>query len=121
MWKTHLTAVLFLIAALACGEDLTTLDGKEYKRVTVNRVEADGIVIAHSTGVAKIPFTELPKEVQQRFGYDAAKIEAESATARAAEAERIQEQRAAEQNIARIWRNPSMSLKRPSERSEYLP
>ncbi len=82
MWKTRFSAALFLIAAIASGDDLRTIDGREYKHVTINRVETDGILITHSAGVAKIPFTEHPKDVQERFGYDAVKIEAERAAAK---------------------------------------
>jgi hypothetical protein len=81
MWKTRFTVMLVLIAALALGDDLKTISGKEYKRVKVSRVEPDGIVITHKTGVTKLLFSELPTEVQKQFGYVPAKIEAESAAA----------------------------------------
>ena len=42
--------------------------------VRVSRVEADDIVLRTKSGISKIYFVELPTEVQQRFGYDAAKI-----------------------------------------------
>ena len=77
--------MLVLIAALALGDDLKTVSGKEYKRVKVSRVEPDGIVIIHKTGVTKLLFSELPTEVQRQFGYGPAKIEAETAAARSGE------------------------------------
>jgi hypothetical protein len=46
--------------------------GKEYKNVTVSRVEADGLVLKGKSGISKVYFTELPKEVQQRFHYEPA-------------------------------------------------
>ena len=61
-----------LSAALALAEDFKTINGKEYKDVTVSRVEADGIVIKTKTGLSKIYFTELPKDVQERFHYGSA-------------------------------------------------
>ena len=85
MWKTRFTVMLVLIAALALGDDLKTVSGKEYKRVKVSRVEPDGIVITHKTGVTKLLFSELPTEVQRQFGYGPAKIEAETAAARSGE------------------------------------
>lgn len=85
MWKTRFTVILVLIAALALGDDLKTISGKEYKRVKVTRVEPDGIVITHKTGVTKLLFSELPTEVQRQFGYGHAKIEAESPAARTGE------------------------------------
>src|SRR5437667_7165840 len=77
--------MLVLIAALALSDDLKTVSGKEYKRVKVSRVEPDGIVITHKTGVTKSLFSELPTEVQRQFGYGPAKIEAETAAARSGE------------------------------------
>ena len=84
------------MAAVASGDDLKTIDGKEYKQVTVNRVEPDGIVITHSGGILKAPFTDLPKGVRERFGYDATKIKAAAIEAqRAAERERAEKERKA--------------------------
>ena len=87
--------MLVLIAALAVGDDLKTISGKEYKRVKVSRVEPDGIVITHKTGVTKVLFSELPAEVQKQFGHVPAKIEPESAAARTGEekGERVEQQK----------------------------
>lgn len=89
MWKARFTVMLVLIAALAVGDDIKTITGKEYKRVKVTRVERDGIVITHKTGVTKLLFSELPTEVQQQFGHSPAKIEPESIAARTGE-ERVE-------------------------------
>jgi len=37
------------------------------KDVTVSRVEPDGIVLKTKSGISKVYFRELPKEVQERF------------------------------------------------------
>src|SRR5436189_2701660 len=58
------------------AEDFKTVDGKEYKKVTVSRVEPDGIMLTSSSGISKVYFTELPKEIQERFHYDPAKAAA---------------------------------------------
>src|ERR1043166_163504 len=58
-------AVLF--ASLALSEDFKTITGKVYKDATVSRVEADGIELKTKAGISKVYFTELPKEVQERF------------------------------------------------------
>ena len=71
--KTHLITALFLIATVALADDFKTIDGKEFKNVKVSRVEPDGIVVITSVGISKIYFVELPKEVQERFHYNAAK------------------------------------------------
>ena len=51
-------------------KEFKTTTGQVYKEASVNRVEPDGIVLATNSGVSKIYFTELPREVQQRFHYD---------------------------------------------------
>src|SRR5205809_4980763 len=61
------------------AEDFKTIDGKEYKNVTVSRLEPDGIMLTSSSGISKVYFTELPKEIQERFHYDSAKGAAYSA------------------------------------------
>jgi hypothetical protein len=58
-----------LPASLALAEDFKTINGKEYKDATVSRVEADGIVLRTKSGITKVYFVELPKEVQERFHY----------------------------------------------------
>jgi len=68
-----------LFASLALADDFKTIDGKEYKTAKVSRVELDGIVLRTKSGISKLYFTELPKEVQERFHYDAAKGNAYSA------------------------------------------
>ena len=62
----------FFLACLASGAfaaDFKTIDGTVYKNTTVKRVEPDGIVLVTDSGISKVYFTELPKEVQERFDY----------------------------------------------------
>jgi hypothetical protein len=47
-------------------------DGTSYTNCRVVAVDPDGINIAHSKGIAKCFFAELPSELRQRFGYDPA-------------------------------------------------
>jgi hypothetical protein len=51
------------------AEDFDTINGKQYKDATIIRVEGDGIVIRTKTGISKIYFVELPKDVQEKFHY----------------------------------------------------
>ena len=51
------------------AEDFKTLDGREYKDATIQGVELDGIRVKTKSGISKLYFVELPKEVQDRFGY----------------------------------------------------
>jgi hypothetical protein len=79
-----LTVFLVCLASIAWAEDITTTSGKVYKHTTVTRVEPDGLVIKFAGGVVKIPFTELSKELQQRYDYDpeaAANFRAQNAAA----------------------------------------
>jgi hypothetical protein len=62
--------ILSLVPIAAFSDDFKTVAGKEYKEVTVSRVEPDGIVLTGKSGISKVYFSELPKEVQERFGYD---------------------------------------------------
>jgi len=74
-----LTFVILCFASVAFADDFKAIDGKEYKNVTVSRVEPDGITLMSKSGISKVYFTELPKEVQERFHYDAAQATAYSA------------------------------------------
>ena len=49
------------------ADDFTTINGKQYKGATVTGVEADGIILRTKSGITKVYFVELPREVQQRF------------------------------------------------------
>lgn len=60
-------AVLFPVAMLAA--DLQQVDGTVYRKVRVMQVDPDGLVISHEKGVAKVDFTKLPPDLQQRYGY----------------------------------------------------
>jgi len=66
-WATTLAILAVLSASLAVAEDFKTINGKIYKDAAISRVEADGIVVRTKTGISKIYFVELPKDVQERF------------------------------------------------------
>ena len=82
--QTKLFTILLLsFAAAALSEDFKTVNGKEYKDATVTRVDPDGVIVKTKSGITKVYFIELPKEVQERFHYDsekAASYSAEQAT-----------------------------------------
>lgn len=58
--------------SLALAEDFKTVSGKIYKDATISRVEADGIVLRTKSGISKIYFVELPKDLQERFHFGSA-------------------------------------------------
>src|SRR6266481_4847377 len=68
-----LTFSILSFISTVFADDFKTLNGKEYKDATVSRVEPDGIVLKTKSGVIKVYFTELPKDVQERFHYDSEK------------------------------------------------
>ena len=74
-----LPLLILCIASISFAEDFKTVDGKEYKDATVTRVEPDGVVVKMKSGISKLYFTELPKDVQERFHYDAQKATSYSA------------------------------------------
>jgi hypothetical protein len=72
-WATTLPILAVLSATLAPAEDFKTVNGKVYKDAAISRVEADGIMLKTKTGISKVYFVELPRDVQERFHYDPAK------------------------------------------------
>jgi hypothetical protein len=61
--KTTITILAALSASIALADDFKTINGKEYKNATVSRVEPDGIVLKSKSGISKVYFVELPKDV----------------------------------------------------------
>jgi hypothetical protein len=80
-------ALTVFFTSLALAEDFKTIVGKEYKNVTVSRVEADCIVIKGKSGISKVYFVELPKDVQERFHYGSATPTGKAVTQRIDKAE----------------------------------
>ena len=102
-----LTLLILSFTAAAFSEDFKTVNGKEFKNATITRVEPDGIVVKTKSGMSKVYFAELPKEIQERFHYDPQKATAYSAEQAAnytayqqqqAEAQRQREDAAAKNN-----------------------
>jgi hypothetical protein len=78
--QNTITAIIAALSvSLARADDFKTIDGKEYKNATVSRVEADGLLLKTKGGISKVYFTELPKDVQERFHYDPAQATAAQA------------------------------------------
>jgi len=46
--------------------------GRQNKDARVTGVEADGVHISFREGVVKVPFDQLPQELQRQYGYDPA-------------------------------------------------
>ena len=82
-----LCVVVVCFASVALADDFKTIQGKEYKNVTVTRVEPDGIVLESKSGISKVYFVELPKDVQERFHYGSATPTGKAVTQRIDKAE----------------------------------
>jgi len=78
------TTVLPLLA-----EDLTTVDGKVYPNYSVVKAEDDGLNISYDGGTAKIPYYNLPLNIQKQYGQDPDAVAAAKKAADAAEANRV--------------------------------
>jgi hypothetical protein len=74
--RITLTILVTLSTWVALAEDFKTVNGKEYKDATVSHVEPDGIVLKTKSGISKVYFAELPKDVQERFVPSTPKISA---------------------------------------------
>src|SRR5438876_15218 len=79
--------VVVCLASVALADDFKTIQGKEYKNVTVTRVESDSIVLESKSGISKVYFVELPKDVQERFHYGSATPTGKAVTQRIDKAE----------------------------------
>src|SRR5262245_33992404 len=67
----RIAALVVCLGSKSLSDDFKTINGTEYKNVQVSGIEPDGIMLKTKSGLTKVYFTELPKEVQQRFHYDA--------------------------------------------------
>ena len=90
-WITALAVLASLSTSIALADDFKTINGKEYKNAEVSRVEPDGIVLRSKSGISKVYFTELPKDVQERFHYNPAQATAAPRPAQATAAPRQRE------------------------------
>ena len=86
-WQLGLAIVAALTVSLALAEDFKTVSGKIYKDATISHVEADGIVLRTKTGISKVCFVELPRDVQERFHYGSATPTGKAVTQRIDKAE----------------------------------
>jgi len=71
--------LILCFTTIAVADEFKLVSGKEYKDVTVTRVEPDGIVLKAKSGISKVYFVELSQDVQERFHYNAAIASAYSA------------------------------------------
>jgi hypothetical protein len=106
-----LTFLILCFTSASFAEDFKTVNGKEYKEATVTRVDPDGVVIKTKSGITKVYFIELPKEVQERFHYDSEKAASYSAeqTANYAAYQKQQEETRRQQQDADAKNNAALA------------
>jgi hypothetical protein len=76
-WNLKIAFLLLLAGTYpARSEDLTTLDQKTYRDIRVLQTNAFAIRITYPGGGGWVSFTNLPAEVQRKYGYDAPRAEA---------------------------------------------
>jgi hypothetical protein len=54
-----LAVLIVCLASVALAEDFKTINGKEYKNVTVKRVEPDGFVVSSKSGILSSCLTRI--------------------------------------------------------------
>ncbi|MEA3186202.1 MAG: hypothetical protein QOD99_32 [Chthoniobacter sp.] len=68
--------LLVATSCLAGAEEITTIDGQRtFDDSTISRTEPDGLVITTGDGIVKVPFSNLSKDIQRRYHFDAAAAE----------------------------------------------
>ena len=93
----RLSKILLVVclASVSLADDFKTTNGKEFKNVTVSSQEPDGIVVTNAKAglMVKLYFAELPKDVQERFGYKPEKAVAYQSAQQAASNQAQSEQK----------------------------
>lgn len=104
-------------AAPSLGSTLRTLDGKTYTEVKLMEIEADGIRIAHSSGVAKLQLDQLQEDARKYFAEEIAKkaaMQTKIDASRRGEQERIATEKEMSVPLAGnpvFWKSESLQLK----------
>ena len=101
-------------------QTIIALNGVRYEKAVVTSVTPAAVTVTHATGVASIPFAELPKEIQEKYHFNPAraaewekavaaaqrKVADDAARQSAAEARRVSEEsRRAQADVERITRH----------------
>lgn len=118
--QTPLVILAALSSSFALADDFKTIAGKEYKDATVTRVEPDGIVVKSKSGISKLYFVELPKDVQRRFSYDPQQASAYSAVQAAnyAAIQKQEEEAQRQREEAARQNNPALAGQQSAEHPE---
>lgn len=74
-WEAPATGTIHTEDATNNLPPILVIDGITYSNVTFGTVTPSSVTMRHSAGVATIPLSKVPAEVQEHFGYDPQKIE----------------------------------------------
>lgn len=97
-----------LMLSAAFSEDAIKLDAftvgsREYQNVTIEKIDEVSARVIHSSGVARIPISQLSQDLQRRLGFDAAKAEAVIQQQKQAQAAAIEKAAIAAIPYTRFW------------------
>lgn len=104
--KTFCILALSLACALSAAaaeplnqwSSLKLSNGKEYTEAKLVALEEDGIKVSHSTGISRIPYEVLPKELQEQFAFDPDRVQ------------KVRAQRAEALRLQNAWRKQSAKV-----------
>ncbi len=61
---------VLVFATAAFAADITLKDGQVLKNAEISKVDAAFVSFKHGDGIARVPFENLPDELQKKYGYD---------------------------------------------------
>ncbi|HTH50146.1 MAG TPA: hypothetical protein VMB21_21715 [Candidatus Limnocylindria bacterium] len=120
--------ILLIWAAVACAEDLDTVDGRVLRHVVFTEVGEDSVLVKHHDGSEHIYLFDLPPELQRRFHFDpvaalrrkTAEVERLKAELAAARGEVVSAKATAEKAVAQAQAQARSPAAAPDNNSLWL-
>jgi hypothetical protein len=110
MTMKRLLILSLLLSACAVGHSqtntltFTTLNGKSFANLVIVKIEEEGVLfrLPDGAGWDRVPFTNMPKSIQAKFGYDPERAKREHEARLAADlAEKKSDEQAHKESLAR--------------------
>ena len=92
-----------------------TLDGHKYPTTNITHVDPDGLTVMTDSGIQKLTFASLPKDIQQKYNYDPKKAAEFSQLVAKAQQERIEHTRAIQEQQQAAERAEAQSAPKVNE------
>ena len=89
------------------GLVIREISGKEYRNAKIKRVDPDGLMVMHESGLSKVLFLNLSNELREKYGYDPEKSAAFS-DKKAANQAAIRQRMALESNRLELAKQQQM-------------